>query len=209
MEKWKKRGFIMFELLSVIEADILMLIQSARNRFFNKFFITVTKSGDHGFIWIIIAAVCLVVSVMFFILKKRKRADLGELTIGFAPALSLIFSFISCNLILKNAVARIRPYEAMNDLSILIPKESDASFPSGHSSAAFACSVALLIALPKKYKWIGVIAVIYASIMAFSRLYVGVHYPSDVVGGVLIGTACAFAGTFLIRRILEKTANRG
>ena len=82
------------------------------------------------------------------------------------------------NVCLKNLVARPRPM-SVEGLVPLIGKPTDYSFPSGHTCASFACALVLYRILPKKY---GVPAVILASLIAFSRLYVGVHYPTDGAG---------------------------
>ena len=84
----------------------------------------------------------------------------------------------------KNLVARTRPYEVVEGLVPLISKPTDYSFPSGHTCASFACTLVLYRILPKKY---GVPAVLLAALIAFSRLYVGVHYPTDVLGGLAVG----------------------
>ncbi len=81
-------------------------------------------------------------------------------------------------------------------LTSLIGVQDDFSFPSGHTGSSFAAAVVMYRGLPKK---VGVPALVFAFLMGFSRLYVGVHYPSDVIGGALIGTAIAlfayWAGT--------------
>ena len=99
------------------------------------------------------------------------------------------------NLIVKNVVDRTRPYEVVEGLRCLVERQMDASFPSGHASASFASSVALLMYLPWKKAAAGL--VILAGIIAFSRLYVGVHYPTDVQAGfvvALVGSSLAVWG---------------
>jgi undecaprenyl-diphosphatase len=88
----------------------------------------------------------------------------------------------------------------VSGLQLLIEKQGDWSFPSGHSSASFAAAVVCLRQLPRRF---GVSALLLAGWIAFSRLYVGVHYPTDVLAGVLIGTVCAFWGMRAIL-LLEK-----
>ena len=90
------------------------------------------------------------------------------------------------NLILKNIVARIRPYEVVNGLNLLIQKQVDLSFPSGPTGASFAAAVTIYKCLNKKRY--GIIALILAFLIGFSRLYVGVHYPTDVLTGLFTGT---------------------
>ena len=86
---------------------------------------------------------------------------------------------------LKPMVARPRPYETWTDMVLLISRPSDFSFPSGHTCAAFACALILLWMLPRGQ---GIPFVILAALIGFSRLYLGVQYPSDVLGGFLVGT---------------------
>ena len=103
-------------------------------------------------------------------------------------ACSLGGAFVINNLILKNLVARTRPYEVIDGLHLMVPKAVDLSFPSGHTGSSFATAVVMFIMLPKKY---GVPALIYAFLMGFSRLYIGIHYPTDVLCGGIIGTLVA------------------
>ena len=98
--------------------------------------------------------------------------------------ISLLLEFLLNNLIIKNLFARIRPYEVIDGLILLVGKAPDYSFPSGHTGSAFALAVVIFMVMDRKY---GIIALILASLMGFSRLYVGIHYPSDVLGGVILG----------------------
>lgn len=132
--------------------------------------IRLTKLGNKGLIWIAISVVLL-----FF--KKTRRA-------GILSILALIGSLCLTNFFLKNYVARVRPYEVLDALHCLIDKESSWSFPSGHASAAFASAMAIYKSRPKR---LGVPCLILAFAISWTRLYVGVHYPSDVIGGAVIG----------------------
>lgn len=120
--------------------------------------------------------------------------------IGITASVSLILNLFIVNLLLKPLIGRIRPYDAFESLTILINPPSDYSFPSGHSSASFAVAAVMFMLLPKK---VGVPAVIVASIIAFSRLYLGVHYPSDVVAGIIIGCLTGICAKLICERLFK------
>lgn len=134
----------------------------------------ITHLGDAGWCWILLAVILLIV-------KKTRK-------IGLVTAVSLLSSYVVNNLILKNLVARVRPYEAVDGLQRIIEAQSDFSFPSGHSASSFAAAVVIFMLCPRKY---GVPALVLAFLIALSRLYVGVHYPTDVLTGVISGTVIA------------------
>ena len=149
----------------------------------------ITHLGDKGIFWILIAIVML-----FF--KKTRH-------LGMMAGIALVFSVLINNVIIKPNVGRIRPYEVVDGLKLLIERQHDPSFPSGHSGASFAAAVVFLVKGPKK---IGIPAIIMAALIAFSRLYVGVHYPTDVICGIITGTCCAII-SFMIWSIVEKKAS--
>lgn len=158
-----------------MEQNILLWIQeNARCDVFTWFFKVITSLGNAGAVWILIS-----VLLMFF--KKTRRA-------GITCATSLTVSFIINNLILKNLIARPRPYNAIPDLTALIPYPHDFSFPSGHTAASFAVAVVIFVKMPRKY---GIPALILAFLIAFSRIYLGVHYPTDVLFGMFTATTIA------------------
>ena len=103
------------------------------------------------------------------------------------------------NVCLKNFVARIRPYEVVEGLRLMIERQRDYSFPSGHTSASFAAACALVRTLPQKW---GTVCMILAGVIALSRLYVGVHYPSDVLGGMVVGIFAGWAGWKLMQMLM-------
>jgi undecaprenyl-diphosphatase len=103
-------------------------------------------------------------------------------------ALALLMDFIMCNIIIKPMVARIRPFDVNTNIILLIKAPADFSFPSGHTAAAFSATFSL--AFGKNKIWIP--SAILASLIAFSRLYLYVHYPSDVLAGFILGMLLGF-----------------
>jgi len=167
-----------------IDANILLCIQeNIRAPLLDPIMTAITHLGDGGIFWIIM-------TVLLLCIPKTRKA-------GLVCAVSMIIGLIVTNLILKNLVARIRPYELIDGLTILIKTPHDWSFPSGHTTNAFAAAWVMFSRLPKKY---GVPALILAVLIAFSRMYVGVHYPTDVLGGVIVGCSAAWCAG----RILKK-----
>ena len=161
---------ILNELLK-LDGQILLLIQDhLRFDALNPFMIQFTKLGEFGIIWIII-------TILLLIPKKSRRA-------GLCSALALIASLCVTNFFLKNYVARVRPYEVVEGLNSLIGPVGEWSFPSGHASSGFAAATAIYKSRPRR---VGVPCIILAVLMCWSRLYIGVHYPSDVICGAIIG----------------------
>lgn len=167
---------------------ILMWIQSMRQEWMTPFWKAVTFLGNGGWFWIVLA-----LGLLCFCRTRRA---------GMAMMLALIIGALITNIICKPAFARIRPYEVIDGLVLLVKKQMDYSFPSGHSCASFAGALAGFKQLPRLY---GGSLLVLAGLIAFSRLYVGVHYPSDVLGGILIGlfagwAACKILDIFSDRR---------
>lgn len=158
----------------------------------------ITSLGNGGFIWILL-------TVILLLIKKTRKT-------GFYMALSLILSFVVCNLTLKPVIARPRPFEIYKDMPLLIKAPTDFSFPSGHSASSFAAAFAFLmgnikIKDDKKYlsnkKW--VFALIFlATLIALSRLYLYVHFPSDVFVAILLGIAFGYISAKIVDFIYAK-----
>lgn len=149
----------------------------------------ITHTGDGAHIWIVIA-------ILFLFIKKSRKT-------GILMCISLITSYFIQNRWLKPLVHRMRPYEMSNSIKLLIEKQSDFSFPSGHAGSAFAAAVIIYLTLPKP---IGRAALIYAGLIAFTRLYLGVHYPSDVIAGILIASIVAFSVVKLERYLFQQNS---
>lgn len=132
------------------------------------------------------------VVILLLFLKKYRY-------VGIVTAFSLVIEFILNNLFLKPFIARPRPYDMMDEVILLVEKARDYSFPSGHTGSAFAVGVAMYLMLPKESKNIGRYAILFSVLMGFSRLYVGIHYPSDVIGGALLGIMTAFLAVWIFK----------
>lgn len=182
----------MIEALVNTEKDILLFIQDAiRNPVMTPFFIGVTKLGDGGAIWIVLAVVLLIP-------KKTRK-------VGWMMVLSLLGSLVINNLLLKNLVARMRPFETIDNLIPLIAKPTDYAFPSGHTASSFAAAGILYRKLPKGF---GILALLLAIFIGFSRLYVGVHYPSDVLCGMISGVGISYAAELMVDRAYEQAGKK-
>ena len=175
------------------DLPILDWIQSTMQcAFLDKVMPLITVLGDGGAFWIACA-------VLMMLLKKYRKA-------GISAGLALIFGLLICNLYLKPVVARIRPYDFQEQMGViinlLIEKEHSLSFPSGHTIASFEAATAILL----RHKKLGIAAMILAILIAFSRMYLYVHYPTDVIASVILGTAFGFLATWIVDRLWDKFA---
>ena len=152
----------------------------------------ITLFGEGGIFWIAWA-------VILILIPTSRTTGLG---MGFA----LIMGLLVCNVTLKPLVARIRPYDLQAELGVtinlLINAQHDFSFPSGHTIASFEAAVVLL----KNSKKMGIPAMIIAILVTFSRLYLYVHYPTDVLVSIVLGTLFAFIGDWLAGKVAPKLA---
>lgn len=142
----------------------------------------ITTIGNSGLIWIVIAMVLIIT-------KKYRRY-------GFILLIGLGLGFLVGNMFLKNMIERARPCWLDSSVTLLIPRPTDFSFPSGHTLAS-AIAATILTLSNKKF---GLLAIPLAISIAFSRLYLYVHFPSDILGGAVIGL---LIGLFIFR-ICEK-----
>lgn len=177
--------------LNTMEFAILDFIQNnIRCGFLDFLMPKITALGNAGILWIIL-------TVIFLISKKYRNT-------GIVMAAALILDLIGCNLILKPLVARERPFEINSAVNLLISAPKDYSFPSGHTAASFAAVGAMYFTKYKHWKIFGVIALI----IAFSRLYLYVHFPTDVLFGALLGIACGFAAVKIYEAVSKLSKNR-
>ena len=159
--------------------------------FLDKTMPIVTLFGDGGIFWIAVALVLLCIP------KYRK--------VGFSMGAALILGVVVCNITLKPIVARIRPYDFQwehfqKEIVLLIEAQHDYSFPSGHTIASFEACTVLLI----HDKRLGIPATVLAFLIAFSRLYLYVHYPTDVIFSFFAGILFAFLGTWIVKLVYAK-----
>ena len=181
------------------DLPILDWIQAnLQSGFMDKFMPFITIFGDAGIFWMVWATILL-----FF--PKYRRTGLG---MWFSLAIGLVV----CNMILKPAVGRMRPYDYQIDVlgktwndflisgKLLIEEHGDKSFPSGHTIASFEAATVLLLNSPA----MGIPAMILAVLISFSRLYLYVHYPTDVIVSIILGTIFALIGDALAGLIAPK-----
>lgn len=160
----------MINIITNIDTRILFYIQKyLHNEILDTIMITLTKLGDAGILWIVISLA---------LLCSKKYRPVGILTLC-----ALLITLILGDGILKNIIERNRPFVGLKDFNLLIKAPSSYSFPSGHTSAAFAAASMLSYHF-NKYK---IVFFTLAVLMAFSRLYLYVHYPSDIAGGIILG----------------------
>ena len=175
--------------LASVEGGVLLWIQEAlRGPVQDAVVMAFTSLGNSGILFI-------VAGVILLLFKKTRR-------VGLAALLALLIGYLITNLTLKPLVARPRPWLDVEGLVHLLGESAYRSFPSGHSTSAFAFAFALLFGAPKKWmKWA---AMIVAVLMGLSRLYVGVHYPTDIAGGILVGLLAGWLAWLLCKQIKSK-----
>lgn len=166
------------------EFEVLNQIQTWHNPVLDWIMVKVSALGNASWFWIVLG-VCL----LLFWKKNRK--------IGFTVLLSLVIDALITNIWLKNWIMRDRPCWVNSEVLLLVDNPADYSFPSGHSAASFAAATALFCYNKK----LGICAYILAFMIAFSRLYLYVHFPTDVGVGAVIGIVCGIFGFILAKRI--------
>lgn len=170
--------------MMTLELNILDWIQTLHTSAGDSLMVFITNLGNSGFIWILL-------DILLLIFPKTRR-------VGAAMAFALILELILCNGVLKPLVGRTRPFDINTDVALLISPPADFSFPSGHTASGFAAASALCFAKSR----LRFPALILAALIAFSRLYLYVHFPSDVLAGILLGVLTGAAGTLLGRRLI-------
>lgn len=173
------------EALLNLDGNILLWIQEyLRFDWLNPIIIFITHLGEEGIIWILL-------TIALLIPKKTRK-------VGIISAVALILMLFINNKFLKIIVARTRPYDVVEGLIPLVPKLNSFSFPSGHTSSAFSAGSVMFRKLPRKF---GVPIIIFAILMGLTRLYVGVHYPTDVLFGAAEGILLGFVAEFIVNSI--------
>ena len=170
-----------------MEINILDMIQNLRTPIVDVVVPLITRLGDAGIIWIILTVLLLIIP------KTRKT--------GVIMMAALLVDVLLCNVLIKNLVARTRPFDVNTAVQLLIEKPQDYSFPSGHTAASFASVTALYLAGEKKM-WKA--ALVLAVLIALSRLYLYVHYPTDIIGGVVFGSLSGYLGYKIVEWIQKK-----
>lgn len=182
----------------IMEIQILHWFETLHNPITNPIFYVMTTLGNAGWFWIVLAVLMLTV-----LPKKYKKA-------GLTMAIALILSLIFCNGIMKHLWARPRAFwvvgqnfvvgNEFENLYGIFNSIHDYSFPSGHSSASFAAAVSIFMWRKKE----GSAALVLAALIAFSRLYFTVHYPTDVLVGTITGALYGVAAYFIVKALMNK-----
>lgn len=182
----------MLDLLQKIDMNILKLIHdNLQNYMLDRIMPFITSLGNLGLVWIVISII--------LISRKRYR------TIGLLCISAIVLNTIVGEGILKNLIQRPRPFVSMPAVHLLIDKPTSFSFPSGHTSISFAVAGIIWSQL-KKYR---LYAILLACLIAFSRLYLFVHYPYDVLGGIVQGLICARIILKVYPAVTKKESTKG
>lgn len=172
------------------------LHEGALGGFFDFFFSKITVLGSGGIFFIVL-------SILLLLFKKTRKA-------GFAMLLAIIIGALLTNVSIKPFVERPRPYDSGNSFYYDcwqavngVVEHEIPSFPSGHATVSFASMTAFFVFLNKKWSWLGLVL---AALIGFSRNFLFVHYPSDILGGMLVGLFAALIGCLIVKAVAKKVA---
>lgn len=170
-------------MIQAADSAVLLLIQDyIRCDLLDPLMLFCSYIGNGGMVWILTGLALLI--------HPRTRKG------GLLVLISLLAGYLINNLLIKNLVCRPRPYTRLPELISLLGEVSEWSFPSGHTCSSFAAATAMALAFGKRGAW----AYLPAALIALSRIYVGVHYPTDILAGALVGSAMAF----MVFRLLQE-----
>lgn len=167
------------------EFSLLDWLQTVHTPVMDAIAVFFDAAGAHGEIWIVLAAVLLA-------FRRTRKA-------GCAVALALVLHLLVCNMLLKPLFARPRPCD-LRTVEMLVPRPNGDSFPSGHTCSAFAAAFALWL----ERKRLGIAALVLAGFIGFTRLYLYVHFPTDVLGGVILGCVLGAMGAYVVNILAKK-----
>ena len=162
----------MLERIQAWDDRVLHRLAKLHTPILNRIMILITTTGDNGYIW-------FVFSVPFLLMNRWRLT-------GFTILMSMGIASLCGEITIKHIVKRVRPCNKAYDEYLLIKNPPHYSFPSGHTTASFAVSAVICLMCPA----IAAPVCIYAFLIAFSRLYLLVHYPTDVLAGMFIGSTC-------------------
>ena len=173
--------------LWALDFNILFWIQDfIRNDVLDVIIPIYTSLGEDGIIWIVLGLVLLIP-------KKYRKTGIMVLA-------ALLVMLVVNNIVLKNLIARPRPCWTYPEMVQLVHNPSSYSFPSGHTTSAFAVAFTIF----SQHKKLGKVIIVMAAIMAFTRLYVFVHFPTDIYGGILVAAAITTFVCFMEKKISPK-----
>ena len=179
----------MMELINSFDSGVIEFIQNnLHNPIMDKVMIFITGLGDAGFIWILIGLALLI---------NKKYRRVGIMVLG-----ALALGSILGEGLLKNIIQRDRPFINMEGIKMLINAPTTYSFPSGHTTSSFAA--AGVLAMNFKNKSIYIFAL--ATLIAFSRIYLGVHFPTDIIAAIILGLSCSYISLLAGKKIEVKNS---
>lgn len=179
----------MLEWITNLDGQALLFIQEhLRSGLGDRLMVFWSTMGNGGMLWI-----SLGVLMLFF--KRTRR-------VGVVALAGLLLNWLAVNVTIKPLIDRPRPWTVIEGLEPLISVGASRSFPSGHTSGSFSFAIAVASMVEKK--WIKVLVIAAAALMGLSRLYVGVHFPTDVLGGAIIGGLCGWMASVLYRKFFQK-----
>lgn len=168
------------------EFDFLYALQGIRTPFLDRIMALLSTLGNAGILWI-------VTGVVLCISKKYRRGGMQMLS-------AELLSFIVGNLIIKNLVHRLRPCQIDETVSLIVMIPFDSSFPSGHTLNGITAAVTLMF-IDKR---MGIPALVLAILIAFSRMYNFMHFPTDVLAGALLGVVSAVFMNYMFEKKVPK-----
>lgn len=179
-----------------MELEILHALQGIRSGLLDSIMLAITTLGDAGILWILTGVLLLAVPAVRD--EKVEHVKMRRI-MGACILLAITLNFICSNLIIKNIVQRARPYQV--DPSVIpLVYPSEYSFPSGHTSSSFAAACSIFF----RHKKAGIVALVLAAMIAFTRLYLFVHFPTDILGGIVFGIIWAVVAKICVDKYMEK-----
>ncbi len=167
--------------------EFSFLYSIPRSDLLNNFFLIVTKiAGSYGQLWLVIGALLLA-------FKKTRKA-------GAAVIVSYVGVYVFGQMLLKHLIARPRPCHIDQTFALLVDRPGSSSFPSTHSAWAFGGATAIFM----NHKRAGLAVLFVAALIAFSRLYLFLHFPTDVLAGIALGVCMGFLGCKLCDYAMRK-----